>query len=214
MADLSFRLTAASADFGLHLLTKSYRDPEEIFPFGGGLSGHHGRINDMTFCGGRTEDSARYVATVSGELNATLFRLACRMTNILDDKMLMVWDLHPNLDIPSVVGSPSPARDLSPLDASTSTRPQPTTYPIPFPRALTSVNSHPSTSKELIVADSHGSIFLIDWRSEPPDASSTESWRHSSVTELVEPRALADATLGTSAHWSGSVSWRRDSADM
>lgn len=60
------RLTAASADFGLHLLTKSHNELEYIFPFGGGLSGHHGCINDMTFCGGRTEDSARYVATVSG----------------------------------------------------------------------------------------------------------------------------------------------------
>ncbi|EIM82598.1 uncharacterized protein STEHIDRAFT_103130 [Stereum hirsutum FP-91666 SS1] len=193
--DWLLELTAASADFGLHLLTKSHNENEDIFPFGGGLSGHHGCINDMTFCGGRTEDSARYVATVS------------------DDKMLMVWDLHPNLDIPSVMGSPSPTRNLSP-PGSSSKRAQPTAYPVPFPRALTSVNSHPSTAKELLVSDSHGSIFLIDWRSEPPDSSSTESWRHQSVVELVEPRALADATVGTSAHWSGSVSWRRDSPDI
>ena len=65
------RLAAASADFGLHLLTKSHHinASEDIFPFGGGLSGHHGRVNDMTFCGGSTDDSAKYVATVSGALS-------------------------------------------------------------------------------------------------------------------------------------------------
>lgn len=60
------RLAAAGADFGLHLLNKSSTADENIFPFGGGLSGHHGKVNDMTFCGGRGDDSARYVATVSG----------------------------------------------------------------------------------------------------------------------------------------------------
>lgn len=60
------RLTAASLDFGLHLLTKSSFAPEHVFPFGGGLSGHHGKVNDMVFCGGWDQDTARYVATVSG----------------------------------------------------------------------------------------------------------------------------------------------------
>lgn len=31
------RLAVATADFGLHLLSKSVSDSEEIFPFGGGL---------------------------------------------------------------------------------------------------------------------------------------------------------------------------------
>lgn len=61
------RLAAASIDFGLHLLTRSSTSSENIFPFGGGLSGHHGKINDICFCGGRDLDSARYVATVSGK---------------------------------------------------------------------------------------------------------------------------------------------------
>lgn len=82
--NLYYRLTAAGADFGLHLLTKSATASEIVFPFGNGLSGHHGRVrwntchiiigrsdtseqvNDMSFCGGRGEDSHRYVATVSG----------------------------------------------------------------------------------------------------------------------------------------------------
>ncbi len=60
------RLTAASSNFGLHLLTKTPDADEDIFPFGGGLSGHHALVSDMTFCGGPTDDTARYVATVSG----------------------------------------------------------------------------------------------------------------------------------------------------
>lgn len=63
---LSLRLAAATEDFGLHLLTKKADAEESIFPFGGGLSGHHGKVNDMTFCGGWGEDNTRYVATISG----------------------------------------------------------------------------------------------------------------------------------------------------
>ncbi|TFK93162.1 hypothetical protein K466DRAFT_581249 [Polyporus arcularius HHB13444] len=180
--DWSIELAVAGADFSLYLLSKTANAEEEVFPFGGGLSGHHGKVNDMTFCGGRSEDSSRYVATVS------------------DDKMLMVWDLHPNLDIAS---PPSPG-------ASPPVRPQPTAYVITFPHPLTSVNSHPSTSKELLVADCRGSIFLTDWRSDP-DENEQDSWRNSAVVELVEPRALADAASGLSNKWSGSVAWRRDS---
>ncbi|KAL7283116.1 hypothetical protein ACG7TL_002541 [Trametes sanguinea] len=182
----SIELAAAGADFGLYLLSKSSSAEEEVFPFGGGRSGHHGKVNDMTFCGGRSEDSSRYVATVS------------------DDKMLMVWDLHPAIDIAS---PPFPG-------TSPPSRPQPTAYVIKFPHPLTSVNAHPSTSKELLVADCRGSIFLTDWRSDPPE-NEQDSWRNSSVVELVEPRALADSLAGPSAQWSGSVAWRRDpSADF
>lgn len=45
-----------------------------MFSFGGGLSGHHGKVNDMAFCGGQSEDSWRYVATVSGMHN-TLYSI-------------------------------------------------------------------------------------------------------------------------------------------
>jgi len=181
-------IAAAGADYGLYLLTKRPNQEEVVFPFGGGLSGHHGKVNDMTFCGGQSEDSSRYVATVS------------------DDKMFMVWDLHPTLTI----RSPAPIE----LDPSPSTRAQPTAYVINFPHALTTVCSHPSTSKEFLVADARGSIFLTDWRSDP-DANEQASWRNASIVELVEPRAMADALCGKSVKWSSSsVAWRRDSVDI
>ena len=120
-----------------------------------------------------------------------------------DDKLLLVWDLDPELDIAS-----PPASGRSPPE-----RPQPTVYPIPFPHPLTSVDSHPSTSREVLVGDCRGSIFLTDWRSDLENEQ--DSWHNQAVVELVEPRALADSAPGLSAKWSGSVAWRRDpTADL
>ncbi|KAF8964133.1 hypothetical protein BDZ97DRAFT_947116 [Flammula alnicola] len=183
-------LVAAGADFGLHILTKSPTAAEHVFPFGGGLSGHHGKVNDLVFCGGWEEDSARYVATVS------------------DDKMLMVWDLYPVVDIPS----PNMSPDLG-MSPSPSSRPQPTAYVIPFPHPLTTIRNHPATSKEFLVSDCHGSIFLTDWRSDPEDGDEG-ALRHSSLVELVEPSALATACMGGTKQWSASVDWRADAIDI
>lgn len=128
-----------------------------------------------------------------------------------DDKMLMVWDLHPTVSISS--GAPSPAQ--SPLEGAallSMDRPQPTAYVIPFPHPLATINSHPSTSKEFLVSDCRGSIFLTDWRSDPQDIDPS-IWRCSSPVELVEPYTLSD-TMGLATQCSGSVAWRRDTPDM
>ncbi|KAJ2936684.1 hypothetical protein H1R20_g411, partial [Candolleomyces eurysporus] len=184
------RLAVATEDFGLHLLSKSSTEAEYIYPFGGSLSGHHGLINDMTFCGGWSEDSSRYLATVS------------------DDKMLMVWDLHP----------PAPARGARQdnedgMDDDDEPRPQPTAYVIPFPHPLTSISSHPHTSKEFLVSDCRGSVYLTDWRSDPVDIEEG-NLRHSSLVELVEPYALSASCMGHPVKWSGSTAWRSDSVDI
>ena len=82
----------------------------------------------MTFCGSPTDDTARCVVTVSGvfaapsTLHCTPSSLTTYLTPYLrtfqqqitkpttkqDDKMLMVWDLCPNMDISSAPLSPSP----------------------------------------------------------------------------------------------------------
>ncbi|KAG5645858.1 hypothetical protein DXG03_005200 [Asterophora parasitica] len=123
--------------------------------------------------------------------------------------MLMVWDLHPTIDISSPRPSPGNKNDTPfPPD-----RPQPTAYVIAFPHPLTTISSHPSTSKEFLVSDCRGSIFLTDWRSDPQNVDQ-DSWRHSSLVELVEPTSLADHAMGLSRHWTGSVAWRRDTTDV
>lgn len=126
-----------------------------------------------------------------------------------DDKMLMVWDLHPSLHIVS----PNNGREGT--DSIAPDRPQPTAYPIAFVHPLTSVNSHPFTSKEFLVSDCRGSVFLTDWRSDPDDTDQ-DGTRHSSVIELVEPRALSEALTGISSYsgLASSAAWRRDNTDM
>ncbi|KAG1778608.1 hypothetical protein EV702DRAFT_1219177 [Suillus placidus] len=175
--DWVIEITAAASDFSLHLLTKSSTSSENMFAFGGGLSGHHGKVNDMCFCGGRDQDNARYVATVA------------------DDKMLMVWDLHPALDISS--GIPSPERSIG-SDASSSPhpRPQPTAYVIAFPHPLVTVNCHQFSSKEFLSKASRG-------------AGGTPG-----VIELVEPHALSKSLMGISSQWTGFAAWRQDNIDI
>lgn len=92
-------------------------------------------------------------------------------------------------------------------------RRQPTALVIPFAHPLSSVSAHPSTSKEFIVSDARGSVFLTDWRKDPNDEDE-DAWHHQSVVELVHPRALAEAATSLSGQWTGCASWRIDNPDM
>ena len=114
----------------------------------------------------------------------------------------MVWDLETGV----TRGSPSAESDRG-GDRSFLDRSQPTAYAIPFPHPLTSVSSHSLSSKEFLVSDNHGSIFLTDWRSDPE-----EDPRNLNVIELVEPRALSDAVGGIGS--TGAAAWRADNPDM
>ncbi|PFH47674.1 hypothetical protein AMATHDRAFT_151584 [Amanita thiersii Skay4041] len=134
--DWMIELAVASSDCSLQLLTNS-ESQTDCLKFGGGLTGHHGKINAMTFCGGGGggENSMRYLATVS------------------DDKMLMVWDLYPKAT-------------SSGLGKSSATL-QPTAYVIPFMYPLVSIDSQPASGKVLLVTDCRGCIFITDWKSDP-----------------------------------------------
>lgn len=123
----------------------------------------------------------------------------------------MVWDLQPTFDISS--GVPSPEASSQNTSSPPNPRPQPTAYVIAFPHPLITVNSHPRSSKEFLISDCHGSIFLTDWRTDPA-LTEQGSWRHSTLVELVEPHALRDSLLGKSSQNMGFAAWRRDNADM
>lgn len=156
----------------------------------------------MSFSGGNDQDSPRYVATVSGEWLVQHFIVRPPSHSFGDDKMLMVWDL----DTRATGGSPSAGSSRA-GDRSFMDRPQPTAYAIPFPHPLTSVGSHPLSSKEFLVSDDHGSVFLTDWRSDPE-----EDPRNLNVVELVEPRALSEAVSGIGSM--GAAAWRADNPDV
>jgi hypothetical protein len=148
-----------------------------------------------------------------------------------DDKMLMVWDLRPHVDIPSAPFSHSPPSPNTPPNRnhnrnryrSTSTnddddddddtnnaRPQPTAYVISFPHALSSVCAHASTTKDLLVADVRGSLALIDWRSDLARASADTAWHHPRVVEFAAPRAIA----GGACAYAASAAWQQANSDM
>jgi hypothetical protein len=141
------------------------------------------------------------------------------VATVSDDKMLMVWDLQPSSS-PSRphLSSEAPSRSPSPIDSPTaSSRPQPTAYVIPFPHPLTSVSSHPLTSKEFLVSDCRGSVYLTDWRSDleaMDDGLGNASLRHGNLVELVEPWAMSAAAMGQHVGpWGGSTAWRSDSVE-
>jgi hypothetical protein len=105
-----------------------------------------------------------------------------------DDKMLMVWDLHPNVTVQLL-----------------HERPQPTVYAIPFSHPLTSIDAHSSSDKEFLVADCKGSVYITDWKSDPENAGK----HNPNIIELIDPSTLISHT-----GLSGSVAWRPDNADM
>ena len=92
-------------------------------------------------------------------------------------------------------------------------RRQPTALVIPFAHPLVSVSSHPSTSKEFVVSDVRGSVYIIDWQKDPAE-DVMDSWHKYTVIELTHARTLADATINLTEAWSGCASWKPDKSDM
>ncbi|KAI5124016.1 hypothetical protein M0805_003848 [Coniferiporia weirii] len=187
--DWHLELAISTHDFGLHILSKSSHSKEVVFHFGGGLTGHHGRINDITFVGGYDSD-ARHIASVS------------------DDRNLIVWDLCPT------TGADRGQEPDGTLFLSPNLAPhQPTALVIPFTYPLCSVSSHATTSKEFLLSDSRGSVFLINWRKDPNEGDE-ETFNQQSIIELVHPRVLSEASSNTPKYLSGYASWRRDDVNI
>ncbi|KIY51943.1 hypothetical protein FISHEDRAFT_64060 [Fistulina hepatica ATCC 64428] len=193
--DWSIELIAGTSDYGLHILTKPATKDARVFDFGGGLSGHHGKINDITYCGGETADSTKYVATVS------------------DDKTLMVWDLNPSIHIPPKATTAAALFSTPSLE-----RHPPVSYAVLFPLPLTTVCAHPSTSKEFLVSDCHGTVYITDWRSDraavPDIVDESLSWHQGNLLELVDPSTMLSASAGNSLVRQGNAAWRRDNPDL
>lgn len=120
--------------------------------------------------------------------------------------LMIIWNLRPTVDVGS---TPAPDGEA----ATPGERSLRACSSQSFPYPLTAVVSHPSSSKEFLVADNHGSIFLIDWRAAVAEEDEA-SGRKTSLLEFVSPRAVADTLSGKSTPGSGSISWRRDAINM
>jgi len=192
-------LAVTGADGTLRLLTESATHGAEVYPFGGGLSGHRGRINDICFCTAG-DNYSKYIATVG------------------DDKLCIVWDLYPphasNRDreeSPSLSASPSPSPLSSESDAQ---RSDPVAYPITFSHPLHTVSSHSANARSFMVSDSRGTVSVINWTELEQDLSKADGWRGHRVVELVDPRALADGLTSLSSTWGGGASWKQDDENV
>lgn len=213
----------AGADNNLRLLLQSPTEEggedepnQEVRMFGGGLSGHHKRINDVCFCSSKTYET--HVASIA-------------------DDGLILWNLYPSsseedaaneaaseqagtssynaipvdeIDL-SVDMSKSQARSKSTADTLP---PEPTAYSIKFSHPLHTISSHPLSANQFMVSDSHGKVFLIDWTELDLDNQSVTAWRGHRVVELVDPRAVADSLAGGKVRWSGGASWKRDDINL
>jgi len=187
--DWCLELVVSTHDFGLHKLSKTPSGNKPIIHFGGGLTGHHGRITDLAFVGGQNF-RARHVASVS------------------EDKNLIVWDLYPSPDFNADTSSEMEGDSFDRSDHR-----QPTALVIPFALPLCSVGSHPSTSKELLVSDARGTVFLVDWRKDPSETDRDDDHLQN-IVELVHPRALAESCTNLAKTLSGYASWHRDNANL
>ena len=94
---------------------------------------------------------------------------------------------------------------------SVAVRRQPTALVIPFAYPLCSVSSHVSTARELVVSDSRGYVFLVDWRKDPEDGDDSFT---DNLIELVHPKAVADASCNLSKRLTGCAAWRKDDPNM
>ena len=134
--------------------------------------------------------------------------------NPADDKVLLFWDLSPPTEDESLPTSPLPPAGAPLRSSAHSSRPEPLAFAVPYAHPLHSVASHPSTSKELVVSDAQGSVFVVDWRVDLADKNPDERYRGLSIAQLVDPRALADARTGTQTVWGGSVAWQQQDFNM
>ncbi|KAF8633730.1 hypothetical protein AX17_004386 [Amanita inopinata Kibby_2008] len=120
----------------------------------------------------------------------------------IDDKMLMVWNLYPNVLIPPLQQG---------LSSHLASRLQPTAYVIPFAHSLTSINAHSSSGKNFLVADCKGSVHITDWSSDPHCQGEADI-RRSTVVELLDPPTMV-ATAGATCIF-GSAAWEADDVDI
>ncbi|KAG8927680.1 hypothetical protein FRC02_007933 [Tulasnella sp. 418] len=231
------KLVVAGSDDVLRLLTKSSLDADDydtiegnVTPFGGGLSGHHGRINDVCFC--LAETYHNNVASIGNDV-LILWNLnptnASEAENEYDDdddeggdtEEEVENDLNFSMSVGSIDQSQltSPSKGTS-RSKSAATRQHskdqtpafhPTAYPITFPHPLHTVTAHPKSANQFVVSDSRGTVFVVNWTELGQENAGTRRHR---VVELTDPRALTDGLTSVKGAWSGGASWKPNDVNL
>lgn len=129
------------------------------------------------------------------------------MTSV-DDQGLLIWDIFPESRA-NEIGTP---RDVSIDSMSNSIIPPSVaeTWRCSFVNQLMSISVHPEMSKNLLVADSKGSTYLVDW-----EACRTLKPRNDEaiLMEFIEPRSLSQLLFDRKHSYTGSVAWKSDDSN-
>lgn len=188
-SDFHIELVAATSDGQLRHLYKSEATSETITNIKpDGILAHTGHINDLTFCGDISRGSGwRYLASTA------------------DDTALVIWDIFPSTES-NTTFTPREA-SMDSISSSLIPPGNADTWPISFPNPLHSVAAHLENAKHLLVADSSGSVYLVNWQLSCSLASRREE---QVIMEFIEPRSLSRLLFSPAPSLTGLVSWKRD----
>jgi len=125
------------------------------------------------------------------------------LTGYLGDRRLVIWDIFPN---PGTKANSLP-RESSIESISATNVPSgiAETWCVTFANALRSIAVHQEVANSILVADSRGSVYLVDW-----EMCRTSSYSRGDqiVMEFIEPHTLAQLIFSPAPSYTGFVSWK------
>ncbi|CAE6521028.1 unnamed protein product [Rhizoctonia solani] len=193
----NIELGVACADGNMRILRKTPQSPlsGEIRVFGGGTTGHSARISSLAFSSAR---EGMHVASVGEDCN------------------LLIWNLSKRIKSED---DPDSSMDLG--DDQQDQDQAPTAYPIAFSHPLQDVIAHDANARVLLVADSRGTVSLVDWAGAEVEEDAPEGWHRQRVVELMDPRRVAEGITGVrtsgvpmNSSLSGGADWKPDDPNI
>jgi hypothetical protein len=127
---------------------------------------------------------------------------------VTDDKRLVIWDIFPESSL-NESGTPREA-SMDSISQSILPRGNAETWTVQFMKTLHSVATHSAEAKLLLVADTCGSVYLVDWEL---CRSAGHSIGGQVLMEFIEPYSLAHLIFSPTPSYTGSVSWKTDDSN-
>ncbi|CAE7205857.1 unnamed protein product [Rhizoctonia solani] len=193
----NIELGVACADGNMRILRKTPESPPtgEIRLFGGGTTGHSARISSLAFSSAR---AGMHVASVGEDCN------------------LLIWNLSKRI---KAEDDPDSSMDLG--DDQQDQDQAPSAYPIAFSHPLQDVIAHDANARVLLVADSRGTVSLVDWAGAETEEDAPDGWHRQRVVELMDPRRVAEGITGvrtsgvpTNSSLGGGADWKPDDPNI
>jgi hypothetical protein len=194
------RLGVACADGNMRILRKTPLSPPtgEIRIFGGGTTGHSGRITSLAFSSAR---AGMHVASVGEDCNLLVWNLSSKRVKAEEDMDASDADMS--------------------MEGSGGDEQAPSAYPIPFTHPLQDVIAHDANARALLVADSRGAVSLVDWAGMETEEDAPDGWRRQRIVELMDPRRVAEGITGVrtsgvprNSSLEGGADWKPDDPNM